>query len=121
MDRAFRIGQKRTVYVFHDLDALTSSDVYRMIGQGTIEELMYERQSEAQTGNGSCCNELTKVQKQQRSRQLNEGTFESRIHQGMDRGRTVEEQGELYGTHNIFRFDKNGFVPGRVSAHEIHR
>lgn len=33
MDRAFRIGQKRTV------------DVYRLIGLGTLEELMYERQS----------------------------------------------------------------------------
>ncbi|KAK1925843.1 P-loop containing nucleoside triphosphate hydrolase protein [Papiliotrema laurentii] len=86
MDRAFRIGQKRTV------------DVYRLIGQGTLEELMYERQ----------------IQKQQRSRQLNEGTFESRIHQGIDRGRTVEEQGELFGTQNIFKFDPQGFVPGRL-------
>jgi hypothetical protein len=58
------------------------------------------------------------VQKQQRSRQLNEGTFESRIHQGIDRGRTVEEQGELFGTQNIFKFDPQGFVPGRVSQHD---
>lgn len=34
MDRAFRIGQKRPV------------DVYRLIGKGTVEENMYERQSE---------------------------------------------------------------------------
>ena len=33
MDRAFRIGQQRTV------------EVYRMIGLGTLEELKYERQS----------------------------------------------------------------------------
>lgn len=34
MDRAFRIGQQRTV------------EVYRLIGLGTLEELKYERQSE---------------------------------------------------------------------------
>lgn len=33
MDRAFRIGQQRTV------------EVYRLIGLGTLEELKYERQS----------------------------------------------------------------------------
>lgn len=35
MDRAFRIGQQRTV------------EVYRLIGLGTLEELKYERQSES--------------------------------------------------------------------------
>jgi hypothetical protein len=58
---------------------------------------------------------LTTVHKQQRSRQLNQGTFERRIHQGYEGGRTEEEQGELFGTQNIFRFDPNGFVPGNVS------
>jgi len=28
----------------------------------------------------------------------------------------VDEQGELFGTHNIFKFDPNGFVPGNVRA-----
>nr|XP_019012968.1 uncharacterized protein I206_02465 [Kwoniella pini CBS 10737]OCF51749.1 hypothetical protein I206_02465 [Kwoniella pini CBS 10737] len=87
MDRAFRIGQKRTV------------DVYRLIGQGTVEELMYERQ----------------IHKQQRSRQLNDGTFESRIHQGFDGAKTAEDQGELFGIQNIFRFDAKGFVSQNVS------
>ncbi|WVR06533.1 hypothetical protein IAU60_003564 [Kwoniella sp. DSM 27419] len=82
MDRAFRIGQKRTV------------DVYRLIGQGTIEELMYERQ----------------IHKQTRARQLNDGTFERRIHQGFDGARTAEDQGELFGIQNIFRFDPEGYV-----------
>ena len=45
MDRAFRIGQKRAVYVEHRGVILTFSDVYRLIGQGTLEELKYERQS----------------------------------------------------------------------------
>ncbi|EIW67723.1 hypothetical protein TREMEDRAFT_74496 [Tremella mesenterica DSM 1558] len=82
MDRAFRIGQKRPV------------DVYRLIGKGTLEELKYERQ----------------IHKQQRARQLNEGTFERRIHIGMEGARNVEDQGELFGSQNIFRFDPNGFV-----------
>ncbi|WVF69031.1 hypothetical protein IAT40_003805 [Kwoniella sp. CBS 6097] len=69
-------------------------DVYRLIGQGTVEELVYERQ----------------IHKQQRSRQLNDGTFERRIHQGYDGARTTSDQGELFGVQNIFRFDPNGFV-----------
>lgn len=48
MDRAFRIGQKRPVYVHKTFEAaLTYSDVYRMIGEGTIEEIMYERQGKS--------------------------------------------------------------------------
>ncbi|WWC88458.1 uncharacterized protein L201_003369 [Kwoniella dendrophila CBS 6074] len=86
MDRAFRIGQKRTV------------DVYRLIGQGTVEELTYERQ----------------IHKQQRARQLNDGTFESRIHQGFDGARSEEDQGELFGIQNIFRFDPRGFVSKNI-------
>ncbi|WVQ96545.1 hypothetical protein IAU59_003650 [Kwoniella sp. CBS 9459] len=86
MDRAFRIGQKRTV------------DVYRLIGQGTVEELVYERQ----------------IHKQQRSRQLNDGTFERRIHQGFDGARKAADQGELFGTQNIFRFDPAGFVSNNL-------
>ncbi|KAK8858783.1 hypothetical protein IAR55_003013 [Kwoniella newhampshirensis] len=86
MDRAFRIGQKRTV------------DVYRLIAQGTLEELKYERQ----------------IHKQQRARQLNNGTFEPRIHQGFDGARNAEDQGELFGAHNIFRFDPKGFVSNNL-------
>jgi hypothetical protein len=37
------------------------------------------------------------------------------MHQGMDGGKTKEDQGELFGTHNIFRFDPKGFVAGNVS------
>lgn len=55
------------------------------------------------------------VHKQQRSRQLNDGTFERRIHQGMDGAKNREDQGELFGTHNLFRFDPKGFFAGNVS------
>lgn len=44
------------------------------------------------------------------------------MHQGMEKGRTKEEQGELFGVQNIFKFDPNGFVPGRVSLPRcVHR
>lgn len=43
------------------------------------------------------------------------------MHQGIDRGRNEEEQGELFGAHNIFKFDPNGFVPGRVRASTMTR
>lgn len=89
MDRAFRIGQKRTV------------EVYRLIGQGTIEELIYERQ----------------VQKQQSARQLNNGTLEPRIYQGYDRATNVKDQAELFGVHNLFLFDPNGFAPANLGVH----
>ena len=61
MDRAFRIGQKRTVWVEHSplilADAL-SSDVYRLIGQGTLEELMYERQGQLLRSSGNASSQL---------------------------------------------------------------
>lgn len=47
MDRAFRIGQQRTV------------EVYRMIGLGTLEELKYERQSEFVLRLYNCKHNLT--------------------------------------------------------------
>ncbi|WOO76804.1 DNA excision repair protein ERCC-6-like 2 [Vanrija pseudolonga] len=86
MDRAFRIGQKRPV------------DVYRLVGQGTVEEVMYERQ----------------IYKQQRARQMNDGTFERRTHTGYEGAQHKEDKGELFGVHNIFKFDPQGFVKGNL-------
>jgi hypothetical protein len=37
----------------------------------------------------------------------------------MEKGRTKEEQGELFGVQNIFKFDPNGFVPGRVGFSQL--
>ena len=45
---------------------------------------------------------------------MNEGTFERRIHQGVDKARNREEQGELYGVQNLFRFDPMGTVSKNV-------
>jgi hypothetical protein len=59
--------------------------------------------------------ELCAVQKEQRARQLNEGTFERRIHQGIDKGKGLNEQGELFGAHNLFKFDPSGTVSKNVS------
>jgi hypothetical protein len=58
---------------------------------------------------------LTGVHKQQRSRQLNDGTFEARIHHGFDGAKTKKDQGELFGIHNLFKFNPAGFVPGNVN------
>ena len=85
-----------------------------MIGLGTLEELKYERQSELTAVLLPRCTDVP-VHKQQRSRQLNDGAFERRIHQGMEGGKSAAEQGELFGTQNIFRFNPNGFVAGNVS------
>lgn len=60
-----------------------------------------------------CCN--TTVQKQQSARQLNNGTLEPRIYQGYDRATNVKDQAELFGVHNLFLFDPNGFAPANVS------
>ena len=96
------------------------SDVYRLIGQGTIEENIYERQSELRARIRILAADSL-VQKEQRARQLNEGTFERRIHQGIDKGKGTDEQGELFGAHNLFRFDPAGTVSRNVSSSEFMR
>lgn len=97
------------------------SEVYRLIGQGTIEELIYERQGRfslcfffpnAASFSDICCN-IT-VQKQQSARQLNNGTLEPRIYQGYDRATNAKDQAELFGVHNLFHFDPSGFAPANV-------
>ncbi|GMK54007.1 hypothetical protein CspeluHIS016_0105930 [Cutaneotrichosporon spelunceum] len=98
MDRAFRIGQTRPV------------DVYRLIGQGTVEELMYERQSRFLP-----LNVLTSVYKQQRSRQMNQGTFERRTHAGYEGATDMRDQGELFGVHNLFRYWPGGYVKDNLN------
>lgn len=55
------------------------------------------------------------VYKQQRSRQLNDGTFERRTHSGYEGAKELDDKGELFGVHNIFRFQPEGFVKQNVS------
>jgi hypothetical protein len=102
MDRAFRFGQKRSV------------EVFRFVSKGTIEEVMYERQSKLHCPGTQ--SSLHAVYKQQRARQLNDGTFERRTHKGFEGGQTKSDKGDLFGVHNIFRYNADGFVKGNVSS-----
>ncbi|KAI5474684.1 RAD26-like SNF2 family DNA-dependent ATPase, partial [Pseudohyphozyma bogoriensis] len=74
MDRAYRYGQQRDV------------DVYRLVGAGTLEELIYNRQQykRAQMGLGY------------------EATAERRLYSGVEGEK--DETGELWGVKNIFSF-----------------
>lgn len=57
---------------------------------------------------------LIQVYKQQRARQLNDGTFERRTHKGVD-GSSIE-QGDLFGLKNIFRYRPEGFIAQDVGC-----
>jgi len=46
----------------------------------------------------------------------NDNTAERRYFTGVDGGKSVQEQGELFGIQNIFRFDPEGFVPKNVRS-----
>jgi superfamily II DNA/RNA helicase len=77
-DRAYRIGQKKNVHV------------YRLVCQGTVEELMYMRQ----LYKTSLTSEALDGKKSQRLFEAIEG----------------EKKGELYGLPNLMRFDINGHL-----------
>jgi DNA excision repair protein ERCC-6-like 2 len=72
-DRAFRIGQRRDV------------EVYRLISQGTIEEVVYARQ----------------IYKQQQANIGYDASNERRYFKGIQ----GSSHGELFGLENIFSFD----------------
>jgi DNA excision repair protein ERCC-6-like 2 len=72
-DRAFRIGQRRDV------------EVYRLISQGTVEEIVYARQ----------------IYKQQQANIGYDASTERRYFKGVQGDR----HGELFGLENIFSFD----------------
>jgi hypothetical protein len=67
-----------------------------------------------------CCLKMSSltpsVYKQQRARQLNDGTFERRTHKGFEGATAKADKGELFGVHNIFRYDPAGYVKGNVSS-----
>lgn len=48
---------------------------------------------------------------------MNDGTFERRTHTGYEGAIHKEDKGELFGVHNIFKFDPQGFVKGNVGGH----
>jgi SNF2 family DNA or RNA helicase len=79
-DRAYRIGQTRDV------------DVFRLISQGTVEEITYARQ----------------IYKQQQASIAYDASNERRYFQGVQ-GRK-DQKGELFGLMNLFKYQDEGTV-----------
>ncbi|OBZ74648.1 DNA excision repair protein ERCC-6-like 2 [Grifola frondosa] len=77
MDRAYRFGQIRDV------------SVYRLLGAGSIEELIYARQ----------------VYKQQQMLVGYNASFQTRYFEGVQGDK--DKQGELFGAKNIFKLHEN--------------
>lgn len=59
---------------------------------------------------------LILVYKQQRARQMNQGTFERRTHAGYEGATAMRDKGELFGVHNMFRYWPEGYVKGNVGV-----
>ncbi|KAF8519338.1 RAD26-like SNF2 family DNA-dependent ATPase [Hysterangium stoloniferum] len=77
-DRAFRFGQRRDV------------SVYRLLGAGSLEELIYKRQ----------------IYKQQQMKIGYEASHQTRYFEGVQGDKS--KQGELFGIKNIFTLDESG-------------
>ena len=87
-DRAFRIGQRRDV------------EVFRLISQGTVEEIVYARQ----------------IYKQQQANIGYDASNERRYFKGIQ----GSSHGELFGLENIFSFDPDRpFLRGVVNKTSI--
>lgn len=79
-DRAYRIGQTRDV------------EVFRLVSQGTLEEIVYARQ----------------IYKQQQANIGYNATTERRYFQGV-RGRQ-DQKGEIFGLNNLFAYQNENVV-----------
>ena len=79
-DRAYRIGQTRDV------------EVFRLVSQGTLEEIVYARQ----------------IYKQQQANIGYNATTERRYFQGV-RGRK-DQKGEIFGLSNLFAYENDNIV-----------
>lgn len=77
MDRSYRWGQTRDVYV------------YRLVGAGSLEELIYTRQ----------------IYKQHQAEIAYDAANPSRMFQGVQDDR--DNQGELFGVKNLFRYNES--------------
>jgi DNA excision repair protein ERCC-6-like 2 len=87
-DRAFRIGQRRDV------------EVFRLISQGTVEEIVYARQ----------------IYKQQQANIGYDASNERRYFKGVQ----GSSHGELFGLENIFSFDPDRpFLRGVVNKTSV--
>ncbi|QRV99551.1 DNA excision repair protein ERCC-6-like 2 [Ceratobasidium sp. AG-Ba] len=80
MDRAYRFGQKRDV------------NVYRLLGAGALEELIYARQ----------------IYKQQQMQIGYEASVQTRYFEGVQGSKT--HQGELFGLKNIFKLHETALA-----------
>lgn len=85
MDRAYRYGQTRDV------------SVYRLLGAGSLEELIYARQ----------------VYKQQQMAVGYDASLQTRYFEGVQGDK--QRQGELFGLKNIFGF-KEGEVGTKMAV-----
>ena len=90
MDRAYRIGQARDV------------DVYRLLGSGSVEELIYARQ----------------LYKQQQMHIGYTASLQTRYFKGVQGDTT--KQGELFGLKNIFKLHKMGTVSTKDLIEDAH-
>ncbi|KAF9784664.1 P-loop containing nucleoside triphosphate hydrolase protein [Thelephora terrestris] len=89
IDRAFRIGQSRDV------------EVFRLLGAGSIEELIYARQ----------------VYKQQQMRIGYDASVQTRYFEGVQNDK--DRQGELFGLQNIFKLHKDTLAT-KMAIEEAH-
>ncbi|GAA6011499.1 hypothetical protein JCM10207_002640 [Rhodosporidiobolus poonsookiae] len=90
MDRAYRFGQTREV------------NVYRLIGAGTLEELIYNRQQS----------------KRALASTAYDATAERRLYRGVEKG-GKDQAGDLWGVKNIFKFNaKNSLT--QKAIHEAN-
>lgn len=80
MDRAYRFGQKRDV------------NVYRLLGAGALEELIYARQ----------------IYKQQQMQIGYEASVQTRYFEGVQGSK--DHQGELFGLKNIFKLHETALA-----------
>ena len=99
MDRAYRYGQTRDV------------EVFRLLGAGSLEELIYARQ----------------VYKQQQMAVGYDASVQTRYFEGVQGDKT--KQGELFGMKNIFKLHEDtlatkqavrfGLIPSAVCTYDI--
>jgi len=98
-DRAYRFGQTRRV------------SVYRLVAQGTVEELIYMRQLYKQAL------QRTAV------RVSNSGQEDGEDHDGRFEGIQGEVAGELFGIENLLQYEvsfKNSDIKAEIFSGDVH-
>ncbi|KAK9455851.1 P-loop containing nucleoside triphosphate hydrolase protein [Dipodascopsis uninucleata] len=88
-DRAYRLGQRRNV------------EVYRLVSEGTVEEIIYARQ----------------VYKQQQANIVYNATAERRFFNGVMG--EAEKKGELFGIENILRYNGKSILKSIINKTNV--